>query len=335
MLEFDPATGLLALPVWMTAAVAALVVVLAVFAVARAGAVRTVVSLAVLGALGYAGWLAWLVTERAGGFGATAGGGDRVEERRLFEARVNELLGRATMPGSPLACLEGAAGDQVAEGCERLIFGSPDTIAASVSYLSTRLALVSEGYELAAASGLNYDKQLATLRRGLEADRYGIVAYLLLQNPDCKAERCEALAMMRDPNKIRVNLLEKPFDVLVARYSANWQSGARNVAATESRGVIAAAPPPPATSGQGVPVSSKYDFPSAASIPPVSIMNAEPGSPPQGSAAAPVPAARSVPAPAAKRAPPKPAPRHEAAAPTPLAPTAPAAVEERTATQRQ
>ena len=34
--------------------------------------------------------------------------------------------------------------------------------------------------------------------------------------------------MLRDPNKIRVNLLERPYDVLVARYSANWQVAGRN-----------------------------------------------------------------------------------------------------------
>jgi hypothetical protein len=335
MVEFDPATGLFALPVWLVAAVAALIAVLAAFSIWRAGAVRILVSIAVLGVLGSAGWLGWAAIVHSGGAGANAGGSQR-EERRLFEARVNDLVGRAMMPGSPLACLDGNAGDQVAEGCEKLIFAGADTTAAAVSYLSARLAMLTEGTELAAASGLSYDKPLDVLRRGLENDRYGIVAYLMLQDPDCKPEHCASLALVRDANRVRVNLLEKPFDVLVARYAANWQSGSRS-AGTDGR-AVAAAPPPPATSGAGVPVSSKYDFPSAASIPPVSIMNPEPATPAAKTEAKAEPKPAAAPKPAPQRhAAPKPAPKREAAAPTQLAPAAatPAATAERPAPRQQ
>src|SRR5690349_20062784 len=118
MFEFDPATGLFALPVWLIAAMAALVLVLAAFSIGRAGAMRTVVSIVALCVLGYAGWLAWSFAERSGGTGASTNGA-RLEERRLFEARVSDLVGRAMMPGSPLACLDGNAVDQIAEGCEK------------------------------------------------------------------------------------------------------------------------------------------------------------------------------------------------------------------------
>ena len=336
MLEFDPATGMLGMPVWWMAAFAAVIVVLAAFSVFRAGAARPLVSIAAVGVLCVGGWLALSLADRTSGTNTGVSGSDRLEERRLFEARVNEFTARAMMPGSPLACLDGNAGDQVAAGCEKLVFGSADTIAASVSYVSTRIALLNEGTELAAASGLSYDKPLSALRRGLEADPYGIVAQVLLQNPDCKAERCESLAMLRDPNKVRVNLLEKPFDVLVMRYAANWPSGTRAAAGSDNRGAVMAAPgapPPPPTSGQGVPVSSKYDFPSSASIPPVSIMNAEPTGQPQAKSAtaaeAPAPARNAAAPAAAKKPPPKPAPRREAAAPTQLAPAGQPAAQER------
>ena len=331
MLQLDPETGALVLPIWMSAGAVAVLIVLAALAIARAGAARAVMTVAVVGALGYAGWLAWIVTERTGGNG---GGGDRTEERRAFGARVNELTGRAMLPGSPLSCIDGTAGDQVAIGCEKLIFSGPDTIAVAVSYVAARLAMMSEATELAAASGLSYDNSLDTLRRGLESDRFGIVAYLLLQRPTCKPEHCDDLALLSDPSKVRVNLLEKPFDVLVMRYSANWQLGGRG--GTDARGggpVASAVPlPAPAVSGTGAPLASKYDFPSANSIPPVSIMNSEPAAPPAAAekSAATAKAEKTAPAPKAEKpapaaatrraAAPKPAPR--AAGPTPLAPAA-------------
>ena len=329
MLQLDPATGVLVVPIWMSAGVAAVLIVLAALAVVRAGALRTVIAVAVVGALGYAGWIAWIVTERTGA--GSGGGGDRAEERRAFDARVNELTGRAMLPGSPLSCIDGAAGDQVAIGCEKLIFSGPDTIAVAVSYVAARLAMMGEATELAAASGLNYDNSLDTLRRGLESDRFGIVAYLLLQRPTCKPEHCDDLALLRDPNKVRVNLLEKPFDVLVMRYSTNWQFGGRGGAEVRGSGPVANAMPVPAVSGTGAPLASKYDFPSANSIPPVSIMNSEPAAAekPAGAAKAekpaPAPKAEKPAPPAAPRraAAPKPVPRAAtSAAPTPLAPAA-------------
>ena len=344
MLEFDPATGLLAMPLWLAATLAVVIAVLAAFAIARAGAVRTVVALMALSALGYAGWFTWHLSAQPG-LAGTSAGIDRTDERRLFETRTNELIGRAMLPGSPLACLDGTAGDQVAAGCEKLIFSGPDTIAAAVTYMTTRINMLGEGIELATASGLNYDRALNALRSGIENDRFGIDAYVLLQNPECKPENCNSLLMLRDPNKLRVNLLEKPFDVLVMRYSANWQTGRGDV---RGGGVaVSAAPMPsgPVSASGGTPMSSKYDFPSASSIPPVSIMNAEPAAPPakgEGKAieakADPEAKPAAAPKPAPKRAAaPKPAPaRREAAAPTPLAPaSAPPAPVSATPAQQQ
>ena len=343
MLPFDPETGMLVLPLWVSAATAAVVLVLAVLALARSGFTKMVGALVILAALGFAGWIGWPMLEQRGGGATAASAGESAGDRRLFEQRVSELVGRAMSPGSPLACLDGNAGEQVASGCERLIFGSPENVSAAVSYLSMRLSLLAEGTQMA-AGGAAYDNALNALRQGLENDRFGIVAYLLLQQPDCKPEQCARLALLRDPNKIRVNLLERPYDVLVARYSANWQFAGRTGGDVRGGNAVAIAvplPPGPALSGTGAPASSKYDFPSASSIPPVSIMNSEPAAPapkekegaPAKEAAVP-PAAQ--PAPAPKRPPPpKPAVRpvsppaasaqpapEASAAPTQLAPAA-------------
>jgi hypothetical protein len=114
-----------------------------------------------------------------------------------------------------------------------------------------------------------------------------------------------------------------------------WNSGAPAPAAEKlpppvtsapqsSGPTVAGVPPAPAAPTVGMPLSSRYDFPSAASIPPVSIMNAEPPLPPGASnanAAAPpadAPAATAAAAPAPKV--PVPPRRPQIPATTPPAP---------------
>ena len=67
-----------------------------------------------------------------------------------------------------------------------------------------------------------YDSALNVLRRGLEADRFGVVAYVMAQQPNCLPQQCEMLALLRDANNVRVNLQDKPFEALVAKYSPQW-----------------------------------------------------------------------------------------------------------------
>jgi len=129
-----------------------------------------------------------------------------------------------------------------------------------------------DGLDLAANSEANYDAALNTLRRGLEADRFGVVAHVFGQQPNCLPQQCEMLVLLRDANKVRVNLQDKPFEALVAKYSPQWSQPR---IAERNPGM----PPPPSAPA---PLSSRFELPSSASIPPVSIMNTEP-SPPVGS----------------------------------------------------
>jgi hypothetical protein len=303
MLHFDQATGVLTVPIWMSAAVAAVLVVLVFMAVARSGMMRTLVSLLVLALAGYGAWLGWLVIERTDN-------SERVEEKRAFERRVSELTGRASAPGSVLSCLEGINNEALAAACERVVFENPENVAAVLAYTSARLHLLTDGIEMVSRTGLNLDGGLNVLRRGLEADRFGAVAYLMAQQPECLPSQCEMLGIFGDANRIRMNLQEKPFEALVAKYSPQWGQPSRTSAVDPSRNTASAIAPP-------APVSSKYDLPSAASIPPVSIMNSEPGQPANTAPAA-SPVAR--PRPPAARAP---VTRNsEPPPPVPLAPSA-------------
>jgi hypothetical protein len=316
MLHIDPATGMLSVPVWLSAAVAAVVLVLAILAIARSGIVKTLFALAILAVVGYGGWLGSQIFER----GAVS---ERVEERRAFDRSVAELTGRATVPGSPLSCLDGAAIEPLTAGCEKILFGSPENVTAAVSYATARIALLNEGLELASRSDQNFDSALNILRQGLEADRFGVVAHVMGQQPNCLPQQCEMLVLLQDANKVRANLQDKPFEALVAKYSPQWGTGVRVGGIEGTRSPIAVVPgaAPPA------PISSRYDLPSSASIPPVSIMNTEssntPASPSAGQTsstpAAQPPAARRPPAvraPVARSA----HPPQEPPPPVPLAP---------------
>ncbi len=74
----------------------------------------------------------------------------------------------AMAPAVPaLACLDGLAGDNVEQACEKLLFASADVTAAAVSYTAAQLARVT-------ASAGNSANEISALRRTLERDRYGL-----------------------------------------------------------------------------------------------------------------------------------------------------------------
>jgi hypothetical protein len=126
-----------------------------------------------------------------------------------------------------------------------------------------------------ARNGGNLDPILLPLRRSLEADRFGFVAHILSMRDGCTSGRCTALALLRDPERVRANLSAQTFDRYVAHYLTTWAQPDVPMAdaAPPATGALAASQPA-GSSQKKVVVDA--DFPSAASIPAVSIMNAEP-----------------------------------------------------------
>jgi hypothetical protein len=242
------------------------------------------------------------------------GGRDRTVARQVLDARAVELTLRVIAPGSPLACLDTVANETIEAGCEKSLFANPQTVAAAVAYVDARLTLLADSLELAARDR-NYENSIERLRRSLEADRFGMVAHVLAGR-GCTEEKCAALKLFRDPRHVATNLRERSFDANVIVYAAAWNAPPSTPAAP-----MAAAPAAPAfasvpgvaTTGVATPPSGKYDFPSSASIPAISIMSAEPAVP-AGENIAP-PQQSAVPPPSAS----KPAPRRQSARETPLA----------------
>ena len=232
------------------------------------------------------------------------------------EARAQNNTVIASLPA--LSCLDDLAGDTVAIGCEKALFGSPDAAAAAVSYTAARIdRLTALGDAATAEQSLTTDMKV--LRKALEHDRYGLVAQVLVVRDGCTQFDCAAFRSLTDQQQVAANMDSHLYDTLVARHAPTW-----NVPATVPATAAFAGLPPSMPTGK--PTSA--EFPSAASTPPVSIMNPEPtattrqAAPANAATALRAPAAVSAQAaaPAAAKKPPAPKAARAPAAPVPLAP---------------
>ncbi|MBM7483199.1 hypothetical protein ACVWWI_003485 [Bradyrhizobium sp. USDA 3686] len=237
------------------------------------------------------------------------------------EARAQAAM-TASLPA--LSCLDDLAGDAVAMGCEKALFGAPDVAAAAVSTTAARIdRLTALGDAATAEKSLTPD--IKVLRKSLERDRYGLVAQVLVVRDGCTQFDCAAFRSLTDQQQVAANMDSHLYDTLVARYAPTWNAPA----AAQSLPATAALAGLPPSMPTGKPTNA--EFPSASSTPPVSIMNPEPPTrqaAPTANAAAPrAPAAASAQAaaPAAKKPPAPKAARAPAAAPVPLTPPAAAA----------
>jgi hypothetical protein len=218
-----------------------------------------------------------------------------LEQRRAIEARLIELRSQALAGGSALACLE-RIGDVVDAACAQTLFAAPETLAAATIYTAARLDLLAAAARYAGPRTPQFDDGVAALRRSLQQDPFALVANSLVVREGCTATRCDRLALFDQPGRIRDNIREKAFAAHVARYAAGWRTPAATAGPAAASTAIA-----PTGGETRAPIPDKYTLPSAASIPPVSIMNDEPER-----RAAPRPAATEQPAPPAqKQAPPR------------------------------
>jgi hypothetical protein len=211
-----------------------------------------------------------------------------------------------------LFCIDGLAGELIESACEKALFGTPDTAAAAVSYAASEISRLRSFGDVAAANSA-MSPELEALRRAIERDRYGLVAHVLVARDHCQPSECPAFQSLTDHSRITANMEEQLYEKMVMRHASSWNAPAAAMQATE--------PDPPALASEPTGHPTNADYPTAASIPPISIMTPEPAT---GSAAAP-PAASSAaaqatpkPRPAAKK---PPVPKPHAAPPVRLTPT--------------
>jgi hypothetical protein len=301
-----------AFPMWLTLAAAGFFAIIVLITLLRAeksvaNGALTVITLLAIG-------IAVAATIR--GFGP--GGQAASVETRSPQPII------AALPA--LSCIDDLAGETVLTACEKSLFGSAESAAAALSYAAFQITRLTAFGDVAAANK-NLTPELQTLRRAVERDRYGLMAYVLAARDHCTASECAAFRALTDHRQIVANMDERVYEGLIARYAPSW-----NAPAAPGPGPVAALPPSMPT---GKPTNA--DFPTAASTPAVSIMTPEPGAattpsaprPPASSALAnaPLPSQRptSVTTPALAAAKKQAAPKSSrAAAPVQLAPAAPA-----------
>jgi hypothetical protein len=197
-------------------------------------------------------------------------------EDSALKLRAGQLIAQSLAPGSPLACLDPLAGDTVQTACERAVFASPASVASALSYVAAQFALLSDMTEYAKHGGSHIDDALLPLRGALEADPFGFLAYVLVTRDRCTSEHCPPFALLNDPGHVRTNIIAQTLPHYLDHYRDVWAKSAEEP-------VASAANPLPPGLAENDPAKRKVmvniDFPSAASIPPVSIMNPEPKTP--------------------------------------------------------
>jgi hypothetical protein len=159
------------------------------------------------------------------------------------------------------------------------LFGSPESAAAALSYAAFQLSRLTASGDVAAAEKI-LTPELRALRRAIERDRYGLMAYVLAMRDHCSPSDCAAFRSLTDKRQIVANMNERAYEGLIARYVPIWN------APPASPGIVAALPP---SLAPGRPTNA--EFPSAASTPPISIMAPEPSTGPTPPAASRTPAA--------------------------------------------
>lgn len=264
MLRIGPQIVTLASPLWIAVASAAMLVAIVcalAFGRSRKGFVAATARVLLIGlGAAFGGSLTWAIFGNA--------------ERSALQARAEVLTAQALAPGSPLACLNALTGDSVQGACEKAVFASPASVASAVSYVAAQFVLLSDMTDYAKrGGGPSIENTLLPLRRTLEADPFGFLAHVLVMR-GCSSENCPAFALLHDPSHVRTNIIAQTLRHYLDQYREVWaRSSDASVADLPETG--------PATTGAIAPGKRKVDidFPTAASIPPISIMNPEPKGP--------------------------------------------------------
>lgn len=295
MLGVHNITDVVGLPVWMIAAIALLVLVLLVFAIARAGSPRNFGLFGQVAAVALLVGFAWLYLDRLGQQ-------DRAEHRRNIEARLSALTAQALLPNSNLACLDAAAADLTQEACEKALYSSAEQVSAALTFIEARLDVLRDVAALPKSEAAAYEKLRAPLVRSMQADHFGLVAQVLQGRDGCTVEKCPAFEILKNSAQIVANMKDRAYETRLTKHASNWSD--------KPAAAVAASPAPvhPPKESQ-----LNLSFPSASSIPPVSIMANEPGMPGQNGVEA-------VTKPEAKQPPAKRPPQKAAAQPKQPAP---------------
>ncbi|HEU5016780.1 MAG TPA: hypothetical protein VFT69_02285 [Pseudolabrys sp.] len=211
-------------------------------------------------------------------------GGEQSAHREALLKRAAELDRSVLMPGSILPCVDGAAGEAVGNACEKTVFGSARSTAAAVAYMASRIDLLKEARALTPGDDGLLLSALAGTRRTVALDRYGLAAHVLAERDGCTATRCAIFVTLDHAGALKSNLKAQAFDQYVSRYAASWneptpaspKAAVASVPSTPVASALPAAAPDIKGTRAAIRPGEPWDFPSADSIPAVSIVTPEP-----------------------------------------------------------
>src|SRR5947209_9876370 len=197
------------LPTWLTLAAAGFFALILLITLLRAeksvaNGALTVITLLAIG-------VAVAATLR--GFGP---GGQTTSAETREIAPVSAMLPQ-------LACIDDLAGDAVLNACEKTLFGSAESTAAAVAYSASQITRLTS-FGDAAMTDRKTTPELQALRRAVERDRYGLMAYVLMARDHCTPASCAAFRSLTDYRQVAANMDERVYESLITRYASSWNA---------------------------------------------------------------------------------------------------------------
>ena len=138
----------------------------------------------------------------------------------------------ASLPA--LSCVDDLAGETVLTACEKSLFASAESAAAAIAYagsMITRLVALGD----VATANRNLTPEMEALRRAVERDRYGLMAYVLAARDHCTAAACPAFRSLANTKQVVSNMDERVYEGLVVRYSGSWNAPGDGAAGYSAR----------------------------------------------------------------------------------------------------
>src|SRR5262249_50708070 len=120
-----------------------------------------------------------------------------------------------------MSCIDDLAGETVLTACEKTLFGSPESTAAAIAYAASQITHLTSLGDVATANG-NLTPEVESLRRSIERDRYGLMAYVLVARDHCTPQACAAFRSLANHRQIMTNMDDRVYEGLVMRYSPSW-----------------------------------------------------------------------------------------------------------------
>ncbi len=92
-----------------------------------------------------------------------------------------------------------------------------------MAYAASQITLLTSLGDVATANK-GGGSDLLALRRAVERDRYGLMAYVLTARDRCTPSACRAFRSLTEPRQIVSNMEDRVYESLIMRYASSWNT---------------------------------------------------------------------------------------------------------------